>query len=283
MSIHSGLIKKTDQVSDIANIINTLQDTTDLKERISILYNYGGNYCATKRNSIKNRLKYDAEVLTKKDFTYSLSVYDAKTRVVVDPANLNFEVVYSNVQHNYTTEKNAEYFSVVFDTVPKNQFTLTVKISGTNYLPAYAQITAEESTNLHVQNVGLVNINDVPEGVSVVSVFITQNDNGTTQESVLNFPQTSSHTEEASITIPQGAKFYDKNNQMLQGLLRVNAGHFSASNINSMSLFTSGWNVPNVSLNNQLVGQDGTYSFISCGFYSMEISDSSGKIANSIG
>lgn len=280
MSIKYGLIKTTIEETDAAHLISFIDDSTNKDQKVSLTFKHCADYYVASdklNDGAGYPLAHNLQSITKKKYTYSLQVFDGKTKELINPSNLNYEVLYINKSLRYTTNKGTWSFNVVFDSIPKEEIRLTIRIKGQNYLTTYAQITSNNKTLEHVHNIGIVNINNVPDGVSVVNTTLQQDNNGTVQEYVLNFPSSPTKYESSKITIPQGTKFYDANHDLLQGPISVKIGHFSPTT--ASSLFAPGWSVSNIEYNGQVFNNLG---FISGGFYSVDIFDDSGRIAKTI-
>lgn len=281
MSIKYGLITELTNLTDGAGSINFGLNTSTYDEKLATSFVFGGNYYSASdklNNGAKYPLKYDFKALNRKKYTYSLAVYDSVTKELVDSISLNYEVLYNNLStNNYTINKNNSLFNIVFHDLPKKELALTVRIRGDNYLTTYAQVSTNNTTTNHLHNIGMVNINNLPDGVGIVNTVLQQNNNGTTQEYVLNFPSSSTKYEESSITIPQGTKFYDSDHNLLEGPISVKIGHFSPTT--AYNLFSPGWNVPSLEYNGETLHN---VNFVSGGYYSIDIVDSSGRSAKTI-
>lgn len=281
MSIKYGLVETKNEFTDGAGVLTLIKDTTKTDEQVSLVFNFNNSYYTLSdklNDGAKYPLPHDLQALNRKDYVYSLAVYDSVTKLLVDSSELTYEVLYNNLlKSNYTTNKNNSLFNIVFSDLPKQDISLTVRVRGDNYLTTYAQITSTGLTTYHTHNIGIVNINNVPDGVSIVNTILEQNNNGTIQEYILNFPSSLTKYESSTITVPQGTKFYDTNHNLLEGPINVKIGHFSPTT--AAGLFSPGWNVSSLKYNDKIYHNVG---FVSGGFYSVEISDASGRIAKTI-
>lgn len=284
MSIFQGLVQSSVSYSDMGNALNQVNDNTDLTHKLSTLYNKSGKIFSFSKPRFEGArwgMRGVRRSLVGKTFVYSLYVYDGKTGQLISPQSLNYEFLFSNHLTSGDVYKTDQSFNIKYDYLSRTKLTnLTVRIRGENYLTTYAQIGSDVSNSLYEQHIGIVNVNNVPDGVSVLMEDLEQDENGTVQEYTLYFAQSDTRLEWSEIIIPQGTKFYDKNKQRLTGDVFVKAGHFSPTNGTSLSLFAPGWNVPNLRLDGELIG-DG-YNFVSWGFYSIEIVDENGVVAKSI-
>lgn len=289
MSIFNGLVKKIDIVSRFANQFNTFLDSADKREKVSSAYKAGNHFYSygTPRQTIaKYPMDNELQNLSiRPSYTYTIVCIDYNTGVVLDHNTLNFEILSINGDFNYTTTKNSSSFNVVINNLPKNKIIkASVKISGSpDYLNAYAQIKSDGVYNNHTQEVSLVNINNLPDGVGVSSLTVSQNENGTTSVNTVSIPASSSKYESSSFEIPAGTKFYDKDGNRLNGDITVRIGHFSPTNPDALSLFTPGWTVSNLTENGIPFQDDHTTQFITGGFFSVEVYDNSGSVAVDIG
>lgn len=284
MSIFQGLVQSSMTYSDMGNALNVVNDNTDTTHRLSTLYNKSGKILSFNKPRFEGArwgMRNIKRSLVGKTFVYSLYVHDGETGQLISPQSLNYEFLFSSHLTSGDVYKTATSFNIKYDHLSRNKLTnLTVRIRGENYLTTYAQIGSDVASSLYEQHIGIVNVNNVPDGVSVVMQDLEQDENGTVQEYTLYFAQSDTRLEWSEIIIPQGTKFYDKNKQRLTGDLSVKAGHFSPTNGTSLSLFAPGWNVPNLRLDGELIG-DG-YNFVSWGFYSIEIVNQDDVVAKSI-
>lgn len=285
MGIFTSLRNRTRQIIGASNATNLTTNTSNLNSKISTVwklskdyYSYGGSFLEGTKLPQQNEVVQ----LTNKNFLYSLFVTDAKSEQLISPNSLQFEIIYSNVISDYKTYKtidsfNIEYYSLLSD----YSIHTTVRIRGDDYVTAYVQLGSETTSDEIFQSVSMVNINNLPDGVSVIKQILQQNNNGIAQEYVLDFPASDTRPESATITISQGAKFYDKNNNLLVGPLLITTGYFSSINPVSYYLFSPGWDVPNLEKNGELIGAGHNF-FNFGGFYNIEVVDENGTYAERV-
>lgn len=285
MSIKYGLSTKTRDVISEGNILNFAVDTTKYESKTSTVWKLSNNYYSY-GDSLLNGAEFPQNnivtQITNKNFVYSLFIYDAKNAELISPNNLNFEILYTNIPFNYKTYNttdsfNIEWYSLIVDT----NVNATIRISGENYLTTYIQLGSSFTSNEVVQAVSIINTNNLPDGVTLITQTLEQNNNGTVQEYILDFPASNTIPESATITIAEGAKFYDSNDNLLVGSLTIKVAYFSSINPESYSLFSAGWNVPNIEKNGQLL-ESGHHFFSVGGFHNIEITDSNGTLATRI-
>lgn len=280
MSIKYGLIREEVEITDGGGLISLGLNNASTYQKLAASFVFGGGCYSSsdKLMGAKYPLTYSLKNLYTKEYSYSLAIYDSVTKELVDPELLTYKFLYNNLStDNFTINKNNSTFNIVFPNLPKKDFFATVRVTGEDYLEIIVQISANIKTTKHIHNVGIVNINNVPDGVSIVNTVLQQNENGIDQEYVLSFPSSSTKYEESTITIPEGTKFYDKNHNLLEGPINVKIGHFSPTT--ALNLFASGWNVASLEYNDQVLHNVG---FISGGFYSVNISDNEGNLATTI-
>jgi len=283
MAIFVGLIQKNLENSSLGNAYNELIDNTNRDIIVSTVWTKSmNNFFSYRRKPIDRGINYPRNSISKpigsKDFSYKLYVYDGATNELMNTNEVDYEILYkNNAGQNYITKKYPDFFEIKFQKLKiTNNINLTIRIRKDGYLNQYAQIGSIDRTETYEQHVYLIDIDNPPDGVHVVDQTLEQNENGTTQEYILTFPESSSRSEWSTITIPQNTKFYDKENNLLTGNLRIVAGHFSPSHDVSLSMFGPGWNVPNIESDTE------GNNFISKGFYSIEVFDSNNNIAKSL-
>lgn len=276
MSIKYGLQEETTEISAPANVFLISRNTAKLDAGMSTTYKYHSAYYSHSRKynkGISYPSTFNKNILNLKQYTYTLYVYDAKTEELIDPNTLNYEILTIVNDHNRTIIKTTEYFQITLREY--SFFSLTIKISGNNYLNTYVMAKTDFSTEHYIQNTKIVNINNVPDGVSIVNTVVQQDSNGTVSENILDFPSSPTKLETATITIPKNTKFYDKNNNLLSGPINMKIAHFSPTT--AFGLFSSGWDLPNIEINGMPVQDIG---FVSGGFYSIEIYDNNNVLAS---
>jgi hypothetical protein len=287
MSTRTGLKSTTTITSRRANTFSSVSTVTDIDLKSSTVYKTGNRYYSYKRNALAGAGfplgNENVDLSTKQNYNYSLICKDAKTQQTIDPNILNFTVISVNGSYNYTTNKTAESFNMVFANLPSDKtIKMTLRVTGDGYLESFAQIVSEPNVSVHIQEIGLVNLNNVPDGVGVASTSFSQNGNGTTQEYTVTIPSSGTKYESATFSIPSGTKFYDKDGNQLSGTINAKIGHFSPTNGSSLDLFNTGWEVGNIILDGKPLQDNQTLTFVTAGFFTLDITDSNGNIAYSI-
>lgn len=281
MSIKNNLVETQIEKASNAGTDNRFLKVLDNNVKISTTFKYGCDYYTLSKEANRGASypadRSDAHSLIKKDYTYSLVCYDAKTNSIINPADLEYEVLYNTQTSHYSTKKTDSSFDIIFNDMQKNELRLTVRVKGNNYLTNYGQLTSNSKTVNHIHEIKMVNINNLPDGVSIVNTTIQQNSNGTIAENVLNFPSSSTKYESATMKIPAGTLFYDKDKNRLQGDIHLKIGHFSPTT--AFELFSPGYVVSNIEYDGKLQTD---VAFISAGFWSTEIVDDSGRVARTI-
>lgn len=282
MSIFKGLTKDLQVFSSYSNQINSILDTAKKIEKISSIYRISDKYYSfgmdkdlSAKYPFQNEQK---DILLKPNYVYSLVCKDAVTKEIIDPINLDFEILNINGNYNYNIEKTNTSFDVEFTNLPIHKvIKITVKIKGNNYLQTYSQIISGSSASKHTQEIQLVALNNIPDGVGVNELTVSQDSNGTTQNQTLVVPSSASKYESSSFEIPAGTKFYDKDGNRLSGDITFTVGHFSPTNPTSRSLFHSGWNISSIILDGRELTDNEKVTFVTAGFFSIIASDSTGK------
>lgn len=281
MSIKNSLIEATIDTTSVAGTFNRFSKVIDNDAKLSAVFAYGcDNYAVSEKadqGAAYPKNRKDIYSLVKKDYVYSLVCYDAKTNEIINPEELEYEVLYNTQTSQYSTEKTNSSFDIKFNNLPKNQLRLTVRIKADNYLTNYAQLVSGSQSINHIHNIKMVNIYNIPDGVSVVNATLQQDDNGTVEETILNFPSSSTKYESGTFTIPAGTKFYDKEHNMLEGDIYMKIGHFSPTT--AYDLFSPGYVVANIEYDGKRQLDVG---FISAGWWSTNIVDANGRSAVSI-
>lgn len=287
MSIFNGLVSKFECISSNSNLINNAKNIGSKGEKLSTLYKFYNKYYSfgldryTTANYPLNNQNLD---LSSRSYTYSIVCKDAADGSVVDPVHFNFTILKLNSSYNYTVSKTNNSYDITFENVPSDKvIKATVKIESINYLSTYAQIISSPATIYHQQEVGVVSIFNVPDGVGVSTGVVSQGPNGTTQQNTITIPSSSSKYESASFSIPSNTKFYDKNGNELTGDVTIRIGHFSPTNPTSYGLFNSGWTISGVILDSQEFNDNQSLEFITAGFFSVEVTDGSFREAVGIG
>lgn len=287
MSIFNGLVAKFECLSSNANLVNPSRDLGNKKEKLSTLYKSYNKYYSfgldryTTANYPLNNENMD---LSSKNYTYSIVCRDAVNNSIIDPVNFNFTIMRLNSDYNYTVSKTETSYNIVFQNIPSDKVVkATVKIESINYLSTYAQIISSPNTVRHEQQVGVVSVFNVPDGVGIGTAVVSQGVNGTIGTNTINIPSSSSKYESASFSIPPNTKFYDKDGVQLLGDLTIKIGHFSPTNSVSYGLFNSGWTISNVIIEGQELNDNQSITFDTAGFFSIQVSNSSFKEAVAIG
>lgn len=287
MSVYIGLTKNLEIVSSHSNQLNYSLDVSRKIEKVSSIYRISDKYYSfglEKNLSANYPLQNEQkDILLKPNYVYSLVCKDAVTKEVINPADLDFQVLKINGDYNYSIEKTETSFNLKFNNLSKNKvIKITIKVKGSNYLQTYAQIISGLSTFVQTQEIDLVALNNTPNGVTIGSLSLSQDNNGTIQNYILTVPASASKYETASFEIPAGTKFYDKDGNRLSGDITFTVGHFSPTNSTSLSLFHSGWTLSNIIVDNQELADNQTLEFITSGFFSITATDNSGLEAVTI-
>lgn len=287
MSILQGLRTQSEIVSSKSNMINSYSAKTDTNLKLSTVYAHGYKQYAYKTNQ-NDGAKFpmqneNIDLSTKPSYKYSLVCRDSVSDNIIDPDNLVFEVKYVNGLYEYSVNKTDTSFDMVFENLPSfKAMKMTLRITGENYLESFAQITSDPSVVVHTQEIGMVNLNNLPDGVGVEVVSLTQGENGTNGVSTITVPSSESKYEYSTFTVPNGTKFYDRDGNRLNGDINVTIGHFSPTNNTSLSLFNTGWEVSNIVLDGRQLSDNESVTFVSAGFFVVDVVDDSGNIAYSI-
>ena len=153
-----------------------------------------------------------------------------------------------------------------------NQVFFTVHAQTAGYLTASKEIVILQEGHQHIV-VEMVNISDAPTGFSITEDVITAvPSSGVTASEFTLTPSTSSNTgTTATVTIPAGTKFMDKNSSAVSGNVTATIAYSNPQEEGFSTLFPGSSDVAPMS--------DGTYaSFKTLGLVSMDLMTSSKEI-----
>ena len=153
-----------------------------------------------------------------------------------------------------------------------NQVFFTVHAQTAGYLTASKEVVILQEGHQHIV-VEMVNISDAPTGFSITEDVITAvPSSGVTASEFTLTPSTSSNTgTTATVTIPAGTKFMDKNSSAVSGNVTATIAYSNPQEEGFSTLFPGSSDVAPMS--------DGTYaSFKTLGLVSMDLMTSSKEI-----
>jgi len=155
-----------------------------------------------------------------------------------------------------------------------NPLDITVVAQTDGYFSSSSNVKLTQS-DASFFTIKLVSMTAPPEGIVTSETDATAGTDGSLLKT-LNIGLTETKTKaEASLSFPEGTVITDASGKPLSGGLKANVGFFSNGNQNSLSSFPGGF-TPTVE---DKTGKDESGSFVTGGFISVDIEDSTGKKA----
>jgi len=142
-----------------------------------------------------------------------------------------------------------------------------------NLIVTINQAGANDYTNRKIR---ITNLGNLPNGVTAATGTTTSDTTGQVLTSlVITTPAGSAGAPTATVSIPAGTVLYDATGQPLTGTLTIRVVYYPSTSADALQSFPGGLN--NIVQTNGVIG-----AFISAGFLSIDIVDSSGRIASGI-
>lgn len=209
-------------------------------------------------------------------YTALLQVYDAADASVPTGVTISFsgadtkDIYDLSGKKTFVFEKGFLPIGLAPSRKPAGNIAITVSalINAPGYLPVNKKVSFREGNFEQVLDLPLVKITNSPKGSSAFTASYDLVNNSLPNALSFATPLSGEKAEQATVTVPYGTVFRDRNNNAITGsALSVQAVHFDTKNIASLNCFPGGLMPDSVRL------QDGTQSpgaFISAGFVSID-------------
>lgn len=256
-------------------------------QKNSVVFN-GGNIIWSKTNKDYSQGGSNDGVFDAINNTFSakLSFMDIGTRDIISPEILNIKVIFATLNNSdlplsyldFSTINNSLFIipNKRIDISSASLLKICLEISGQNYTTTYFQLTVSLEIN-YTAVVSLVDRNNPPSGSSATTITVSQDDNGSINETNLYFPTANDKTEDASFSMPSGTKFYDKDGNRIFGDINLTVIHFTSTNHESLAA------LPNLSsVFNSPQYPNESFNFYSYGFMSIDASNNNGEIVKTL-
>ncbi|HOV14281.1 MAG TPA: hypothetical protein PK771_08365, partial [Spirochaetota bacterium] len=173
-------------------------------------------------------------------------------------------------------DKGQITFDIQKDDIATLDFTIVVATD--LYITSSKRINSVTKGGKYDFQIGLVNIEKTPGGVSVVQKAIgTVDSSGKIATEVsLSTKTDEKTTSKATITLKEGTIIKDASGNALTGEIKATVGYFSPKSVDALSCFPGG--LGNVSVTTSRGVEDDGF-FVSGGFVSIDITDSNGRSA----
>lgn len=229
----------------------------------------------------------DVEISVSPDvmkYTALLQVYDAAdgsapTGVTITFTGANAKDIYDlSGKKVFTPEKGFLPIGLAPSRKPVGSAAITVNalITAPGHLPVNKIISFKEGKFDQVLAVPLVNLSKLPEGVSAFSGTYTLANNTLSSSLMFQTPLTNEKQEQATVEIPAGTVFRDKNGNPISGTsFKVQAVHFDTRSAVSFNAFPGGFTPDAVKLQD---GSQAPVTFLSAGFASINFTVGSTEV-----